>query len=34
MELKRQGRPLREIRKAIDAKYSKYGPGTPTPLPK
>jgi len=33
MELKRQGKPLREIRSLIDMKYSKYGPSTPTPFP-
>jgi hypothetical protein len=26
-----QGIPLKEIRARIDEKYSKYGPGTPTP---
>jgi hypothetical protein len=33
MELKRQGRTLREIRVLIDAKYARSGPSTPTPLP-
>ncbi|MBI4610715.1 MAG: hypothetical protein HY726_17105 [Candidatus Rokubacteria bacterium] len=33
MALKREGRPLREIRSLVDAKYSRYGPGTPTPHP-
>ncbi|MBI2553242.1 MAG: hypothetical protein HYV92_02180 [Candidatus Rokubacteria bacterium] len=29
-----QGRPLREVRAAIDAKYGASGPATPTPLPR
>ncbi|MBI2152786.1 MAG: hypothetical protein HYV92_05175 [Candidatus Rokubacteria bacterium] len=34
MDLKRRGTSLTEIRRAIDAKYSKFGPGTPTPQPR
>jgi hypothetical protein len=26
-------RSLREIRAAVDAKYGRYGPATPTPAP-
>jgi hypothetical protein len=33
MAMKAEGTPLRAIRMAIDEKYGKYGPSTPTPLP-
>jgi hypothetical protein len=34
MRLTAEGRPLAEIRAAIDAKYLSFGPPTPTPRPK
>jgi hypothetical protein len=34
MAMKQQGKPLREIRAAIDARYGRSGPATPTPEPK
>jgi hypothetical protein len=33
MRMKAEGKPLPEIRAAIDRKYAKYGPATPTPRP-
>jgi hypothetical protein len=33
MAMERQGRPLRDIRRAIDATYASVGPGTTTKLP-
>ena len=32
--MRAEGKSLREVRAAIDATYSSYGPGTDTPLPK
>ena len=32
--MKGEGKPLAEIRAAIDAKYLKFGPPTPTPAPR
>jgi len=34
MRMKAEGKPLAEIRAAIDAKYLSFGPPTPTPRPK
>ncbi|MBI1727243.1 MAG: hypothetical protein HYR50_08230 [Candidatus Rokubacteria bacterium] len=31
--MRRAGKPLREIRAAIDAKYGSKGPSTRTPMP-
>jgi hypothetical protein len=31
--MQQAGKPLSEIRVAIDRTYSKYGPPTPTPMP-
>lgn len=33
MAMRGAGKPLREMRAAIDAKYGKSGPSTPTPQP-
>jgi len=33
MVMRAEKKTLREIRAAIDKKYGKFGPGTPTPLP-
>ncbi len=33
MRMQAEGKSLREIREQIDRTYSKYGPGTPTPMP-
>ncbi|MBI4498039.1 MAG: hypothetical protein HY689_09095 [Chloroflexi bacterium] len=33
MQMIAEGKPLREIRDAIDRKYAQYGPGTATPRP-
>jgi len=33
MAMEKQGRTLADIRRAVDAKWSQAGPGTPTPLP-
>jgi hypothetical protein len=33
MAMQAEGKPLRAIRAAIDERYGKYGPGTPTPWP-
>jgi hypothetical protein len=33
MAMQAEGKPLRAMRAAIDQKYSKFGPSTPTPLP-
>jgi hypothetical protein len=33
MAMKAEKKPLRAIRAAIDEKYGKFGPATPTPLP-
>jgi hypothetical protein len=33
MAMKAEGKPLATIRTAIDQKYGKYGPSTPTPQP-
>jgi hypothetical protein len=33
MAMQAEAKPLRAIRAAIDEKYGKYGPSTPTPLP-
>ncbi|PYM32614.1 MAG: hypothetical protein DME15_13530 [Candidatus Rokuibacteriota bacterium] len=34
MRLKAEGKSLAQIRAAIDARYLKFGPPTPTPRPK
>jgi len=34
MAMREQGEAFREIRAAIDTKYERSGPATPTPLPK
>jgi hypothetical protein len=34
MRQKAEGKSLAEIRAAIDARYLKFGPPTPTPRPK
>ncbi|MBI2456480.1 MAG: hypothetical protein HYV46_10160 [candidate division NC10 bacterium] len=31
--MKAEKRPLRQIRAAIDQKYGRFGPSTPTPMP-
>jgi hypothetical protein len=31
--MQKAGKPLREIRAAIDGKYGRKGPATPTPMP-
>ncbi len=31
--MKAAGKPLRQIRTAIDQKYGHFGPGTPAPQP-
>jgi hypothetical protein len=31
MKMMNEGKPLKDMRAAIDATYSKYGPATPTP---
>ena len=31
MHMLDEGKPMKEIRAAIEKKYSKYGPTTPTP---
>jgi hypothetical protein len=31
MKMMDEGKPLKEMRAAVDAKYEKYGPPTPTP---
>jgi hypothetical protein len=33
MRMKAEGKPLGQIRAAIDAKYLRYGTPTPTPRP-
>ncbi len=33
MRLKAEGKPLPAIRSAIDEKYLRFGPATPTPRP-
>jgi hypothetical protein len=33
IELMEKGLPLREVRAAVDTRWSKAGPGTETPLP-
>jgi hypothetical protein len=33
MRLRKEGKPLAEVRSYIDRTYGKFGPGTPTPLP-
>jgi len=33
MAMATQGKSLREMRAAIDGRWSSAGPGTPTPLP-
>jgi hypothetical protein len=33
MRLKAEGKPLAAIRSAIDEKYVRFGPATPTPRP-
>jgi hypothetical protein len=33
MRLKGEGKPLSAIRQAIDDKYLRFGPATPTPRP-
>ncbi|MBI4307704.1 MAG: hypothetical protein HY684_02745 [Chloroflexi bacterium] len=32
-QMREQGKSLREIRAAIDGRYSQVGPGTPTQMP-
>jgi len=34
MEMRSAGKPLIEVRRAIEAKYRSRGPATPTPLPR
>jgi hypothetical protein len=34
MKMHKAGRPLAEIRREVDDKYGRFGPPTPTPLPK
>jgi hypothetical protein len=31
--MRKAGKPLREVRTTIDAKYGRKGPSTPTPMP-
>jgi hypothetical protein len=33
MAMKAEKKPLRQIRAAIDQKYGRFGPSTPTPMP-
>jgi hypothetical protein len=33
MSYEKQGQPIAEIRRLVDVKWSKTGPGTNTPLP-
>ncbi len=33
MRMKQAGKSVADIRKYVDASYSKYGPPTPTPAP-
>ena len=34
MRMYQAGMPLAKIRAEVDAKYARFGPPTPTPLPK
>jgi len=34
MRMQKAGMPLAQIRREIDTKYGRFGPSTPTPLPK
>jgi hypothetical protein len=34
MRMQKAGTPVAQIRGEIDAKYGRFGPPTPTPLPK